>query len=69
MKCEHEIIPPKSFMDGVRTSIKERNEFAKDRQEWIQASFDLYFKNDHTKFHELSKDLCESCITHYKHEC
>ena len=63
MKCE-----PKTPSSKCNIQIlkKERNEFAKSRQQWIQAAFDLYYKNDAEKFNELTKELCDKCVANYK---
>lgn len=47
-------------------SNRERNEFAKPRQEWIQAAFDL--KNgDLALFDKLVvAELCDNCIRSYE---
>lgn len=43
----------------------ERNKFAKSRQQWIQAAFDLN-RGDNTLFEKLKREeLCNSCIEKY----
>jgi hypothetical protein len=69
MKCEHELInhPFKDLhnTDIIRILKKERNDFAKSRQQWIQAAFDLD-RGDNTLFKKLiSEELCDSCIEKY----
>lgn len=44
---------------------KERNNFAKSRQEWIFACF-LLTQGDNEKFNELvKKELCLKCLDYY----
>lgn len=45
----------------------ERNEFAKSRQEWIQAAFNLKFHNDDELFLKLvAAELCDNCKNTYE---
>lgn len=44
---------------------KERNDFAKSRQEWIQGAFNLG-QGDSALFDQLvEKELCDNCIRNY----
>jgi hypothetical protein len=51
----------------MRDLSKERNAFAKSRQEWIQASFNLNYRFDSTLFNKLvEEELCEKCKHKYQ---
>ena len=55
--------------DIIRVLKKERNEFAKSRQQWIQAAFDVVYHGDDRLFDELvEEELCEKCkLSYCKH--
>jgi hypothetical protein len=72
MKCEHEILEPNrlSFLWGdINFLKKERNDFAKSRQQWIQAAFNIVYLECNDLFNKLVEDeLCEKCKMHYSKE-
>jgi hypothetical protein len=70
MKCEP-TLTNHSFKDLHNTDIirilkKERNDFAKSRQQWIQAAYDMVYHDDETLFFNLEKEeLCDKCKMSY----
>lgn len=68
MKCEHEILDLKTFpfIKRVRIISKERNDFAKSRQQWIQAAFDIVYLGNDDLFDKLvEEELCDNCRKSY----
>lgn len=68
MKCEQH---PTNLSNLSKTEIisvlkQERNDFAKSRQQWIQAAFDLKYTGDDSLFHIMAdEELCFKCICTY----
>jgi hypothetical protein len=70
MKCEQH---PTDLSDLSKTEIirvlkQERNDFAKSRQQWIQAAFNLMYSRgyDTSLFVSLvEEELCDKCVKQY----
>jgi len=70
MKCGdvHTTHPFKDLhnTDIIRILKKERNDFAKSRQQWIQAAFDIVYRGNDDLFDKLvEEELCDNCATSY----
>jgi hypothetical protein len=56
----------KSKDEIIRILAKERNSFARSRQEWIAAAF-LLNHGERSEYDRLvSEELCTNCLNHYE---
>jgi len=68
MNCfdKHTDLKGKSKDEIIRILAKERNRFARSRQEWIAAAF-LLNRGERSEYDRLvSEELCTHCINHYE---
>ena len=71
MNCEDQTPTLKdlSKTEIIRILKKERNEFAKSRQEWIRCAFSMYNGMGNNEFYRMIRqDLCDKCIKTYHDE-